>query len=345
MHIRALISTFAAVSAFATTSVFAQVTPDAGADQVLPNGSAAVLAGALPGRSPLAYWTADGNLATENAIVFYDDANGTTASPVLHDAAGKIFGWPSDLLEIGGTVYGIESLHRYFYSVDVTTGLCKPIGAANTWKNVYSLAYDAATDRIFAVDQYKKQLLRIARATGKVTPVGSATLKGYTLVRALAFRAADAQLYAVDQGSDKLLRLNPSTGVVSVVRTLPADAFARVDELEFFGDDLYGTNAIQNAAGDLIACQLQRIPLTPGAAVENVGPVIPDVSPHALVIHSIPERFQWSQSSGPGVATFSDAKSLTPTVSFSAPGVYDLTLTAFAVSGPVTDSVSITIQP
>lgn len=345
MQYRSLITTLAASAALSTTSVLAQVAPDAGPDQSLPNGSSAVLVGALPGRSPLVYWTADGNNATENEIVFYDETTGTTASPALHDATGKIFGWPSDLLEIGGTVYGIESLHRYFYSVDVTTGLCSPIGAANTWKNVYSLAYDAATDRVFAVDQYKKQLLRIARTTGKVTPVGSATLKGWTLVRSLAFRAADAQLYAVDQGTDKLLRLNPSTGVVSIVRTLPADAFARIDELEFFGDDLYGTNALQNAAGDLIACQLQRIPLTPGAAVENVGPVIPDVSPHALVIHSVPERFEWSQSSGPGIATFSDAKSLTPTVTFSSPGSYDLTLTAFALAGPVADTVTITIQP
>ncbi|MBI5435419.1 MAG: hypothetical protein HZA52_21470 [Planctomycetes bacterium] len=333
------------LAAFCAAPTLAQVQPNAGPDQSVTLDVGATLAGALPGRSPLAYWTADGNAATENAIVFYDDATGATASPVLHDAAGKTFGWPSDLLEIDGLVYGIESLHRYLYTVDVTTGLCKAIGPANSWKNVYSLAYDPATDRIFAVDQYKKQLLRIARTTGKVTGVGGATLKGYTLVRALAFRTADAQLYAVDQGSDKLLRLNPTTGVVSVVRTLPADAFARIDELHFFGDDLYGTNAIQNAAGDLIACQLQRIPLTAGVAPENVGPVIPEVSPHALVIHSVPERFQWSQTSGPGVATFSNAQTLTPSVGFSVAGVYGLTLTAFTLTGPVSDSVTITVAP
>ncbi|MCE9593615.1 MAG: hypothetical protein K8S98_05430 [Planctomycetes bacterium] len=333
------------VASFIALPALAQVQPDAGVDQTITLDVGAALQGALPGRSPLAYWTADGNGTTENSIVFYDDTTGVTSSPVLRNAAGKVFGWPSDLLEINGSVYGIESLYRYLYTVDVSTGICTPVGAANTWKDVYCLAHDPATDRIFGVDLLKKQVLRFARTTGKVTAVGSATLKGYTLIRALAFRAADAQLYAVDQGTDKLLKIDPVTGKVTFVRTLPADAFARIEELTFFGDDLYATNAYQDPKGALISCQLQRISLAPNGPVENVGPVIDSVSPHALVIHSVPENFEWAQTSGPGVATFSDTKALAPTVAFSATGTYVLALTAAALSGPVVDTVTITVDP
>ncbi len=340
--IRQLIASLAFAPMFAV-SALAQVQPDAGPDQSITLPATAQLAGVLNNRSPLDYWTADGNHASENEIVMYSDITGIHYSPVLHNAAGTIFGWPSDLLEIGGKVYGIESLHRFLYTTDVTTGLCTPVGPANTWKDVYSLAYDASTDRIFGVDLVKKQLLKFNRLTGKVTMVGANTLIGYPLIRSLAFRDSNKLLYANDQQTDKLISIDPNTGKWTFVSKMPSDPYSRIEELSFYGDELYGTLAYQNSAGDMIACQLQHIEIATGN-VDNVGPVIFDCSPHALVIHSISERFQWSQTSGPGVATFSDTKSLTPTVSFDQPGIYDLTLTAFALSGPVSDTVEITVN-
>jgi hypothetical protein len=328
----------------AASSSTAQIQPDAGPDQSITLPATATLAGSLANRSPLDYWTADGNHATENRIVMYSDAAGIHASPVLHNAAGTIFGWPSDLLEIGGLVYGIESFHRFLYTVDVSTGLCTPIGPANTWKDVYCLAYDVSTDRIFGVDLKKKQLLKFNRQTGKVTMIGVNSLIGFPLIRALAFRDSDKQLYAVDQQTDKLIRIDPANGKWTVVAQLPSSAFSRIEELSFWGDDLYGTLGYQDSTQALIGCQLQRIDLATGA-VEDVGPIIDDVSPHSLVIHSIPERFLWSKTSGPGNAIFSDPKSLTPSVSFDQPGTYVLSLTAYPPTGPVSDSVTIDVQP
>ncbi|MGH9462123.1 MAG: PKD domain-containing protein, partial [Vicinamibacteria bacterium] len=53
----------------------------------------------------------------------------------------------------------------------------------------------------------------------------------------------------------------------------------------------------------------------------------------------------WSQLSGPGVATFADPRSPTTDVSFSAPGAYNLKLTAF--DGVLTgeDEVTVTVEP
>src|SRR6185436_7708690 len=87
----------------------AQVLPDAGPDQSIALGSSATLAGVLNNRSPLDWWTADGNLASENCILQYHDGAPLTVSPQLHSPTGQVFGWPSDLLRINGQIYGIES--------------------------------------------------------------------------------------------------------------------------------------------------------------------------------------------------------------------------------------------
>src|SRR5688572_24271599 len=107
-----------------------QVSADAGPDQTVTFPGPAQLAGALNNRSILDWWTADGNNATENRIVMYSDVAGVSASPVLKNAAGTIFGWPSDLIWIGGQLHGIESLQRYLYTCDPVSGLCTPIGPA-----------------------------------------------------------------------------------------------------------------------------------------------------------------------------------------------------------------------
>lgn len=321
----------------------AQVSPEAGPDQTIAFGSSATLAGALNNRSPLDFWTSDGNLATEDCIVMHRDGEPLRASPRLHDPLGAGMGWPSDLLRIGGQVYGIESGRRFLYTVDEITGLCTPIGPANTWKNVYSLAYDPALDQVYGVDLLKKQLLKFNRHTGVVTKVGVNTLKGYFLIRALAFRPSDGFLYAIDQGKSQLIKINPVTGAPTLVRQYLKVSTSRIEELEFVGDELYAMLGLLNLQGDLVAGQLQRLDLNGGPTVD-LGPIIPECSPHSLLINSLPESFQWGVDSGPGAVTFSDAKSLTSSVTFSAPGTYTLSLTAFAAGGPVSDTLTIDVQ-
>lgn len=339
---RLLPSAILAVAALAP-QLRAQVSPDAGPDQTISFGTSATLAGALNNRSPLDYWTSDGNFATEDCILMYRDGDPVRSSPRLRDPLGGVMGWPSDLLRIGGQVYGIESARRYLYTVDEVTGVCTPIGPANTWKNVYSLAYDPTLDQMYAVDLLKKQLLKINRHTGVVTKVGVNTLKGYYLIRALAFRQSDGYLYAIDQGKSQLIKINPVTGVPSLVRQYPKVSTSRIEELEFVGDDLYAMLGLLNAAGDLVAGQLQKLDLNGGPTVD-LGPILQECSPHSLLINSVPEAFQWSVESGPGAVSFTDAKSLSSGASFSAPGAYVLRLTAFATTGPVVDTVMIDVQ-
>ncbi len=339
---RTLIHASLAIATFSVLAV-AQVAPDAGPDQSVALTSGAVLSGALNNRSPLDFWTSDGNLSTEDSIVMYRDGAPLSASPRLHDAANHVFGWPSDLQRINGQIYGIESGRRVLYTVDVQTGLCTQIGLpSSTFKNVYTLAYDPVGDRLFAVDLLKKQLLSFNRFTGVITKVGYQTLKTYKFIRALAYRPSDGLLYAVDQGLDRLITIDTLTGLPTFVRQLPADPISRIEELEFRDDQLYASQGLQNLAGDLIACQLQKIDMAPGGPLTNLGPIIPECSPHSLIINSLPEEFLWSVESGPGSVSFADPRSLSTSVAFSDPGDYVLRLTAFASSGPVVDTVTIT---
>jgi hypothetical protein len=321
----------------------AQVVPNAGPDLTIALPQSASLAGALQNRSPLVWWTADGNVATENRILMYDEAKGLEASPLLRTAGGLTFGWPSDLIVTHGQVYGIESFHRYLYTVNVRTGLCTPIGAQNSWTDVYCLAYDEPGDRLFGVDLAKKQLLRFDRTTGAVSKIGVGTLKGYAMIRGLAYRESDGKLYAADEWTGKILRVDPVTGAPSEALQLPSDPFSRIEELAFHGDELYASLGLQDAGGTLIAGRLQRVDLATGA-VANIGPVIDQCSPHALVIGSIPEDFAWSQVSGPATAVIANANSLATSASFPMPGTYRFALTAFTLSGPVIDTVDVTVQ-
>jgi hypothetical protein len=80
-HLRE-ISAACLLLAFAAAA-HAQVSPDAGPDQVVVAPAMAQLSGALHNRSVGDWWTADGNFATENSIVMYSDLTGVTASPKL----------------------------------------------------------------------------------------------------------------------------------------------------------------------------------------------------------------------------------------------------------------------
>lgn len=71
----------------------------------------------------------------------------------------------------------------------------------------------------------------------------------------------------------------------------------------------------------------------PGTA-QLAGQVIDDGDPS-------PASISWSQVSGPGTASFADASSAVTTVSFSAPGAYQLRLSADDGNGVVSDELSV----
>jgi hypothetical protein len=100
---------------------FAQ-TPFAGSDQSLVFPAPAHLSATIQGGTPLVYWTGDGNGATENDLLLYDDRTGVTAVGPLRLATGGAFGYPTDLTRIGSTFYGIDGLRRMLYTIDLSTG-------------------------------------------------------------------------------------------------------------------------------------------------------------------------------------------------------------------------------
>ena len=96
--------------------------------------------------------------------------------------------------------------------------------------------------------------------------------------------------------------------------------------------------------GNTIGGQLQRIDLYSGA-VENIGPVVSDVSPHALLINSVPEPYYWAQVGGPAVAELEFTSLLQTRARFPEPGRYEFALTVLTSDGPVSDRVVVTVTP
>jgi hypothetical protein len=333
----------ALVLALGAAQVSAQVGSDAGPDQVVDYPNAATLAGAVPNRSPIEWLTGDGNNATENMILRWVEGPGLVESHVVQTAGGTVFGWPSDWIRINGTYYGSDVALRQLYTVNPSTGLATVVNAtqwSSTWSNVMSLAYDPVGDRIFAVDLNRKQLLRINRTTGAITGVGSTTLAGYQQVKSLAWHEPSSTLYAIDNNSKRLLLINPNTGAVTQSILVQIAATRQFEDIMFYRGELYGSYA-GIAGGILDYTQLARIDLTTGAVIP-VSSIVPEASAHTCFVVSLPEIAEWSQLSGPGVATFADPTDLGTTVSFSAPGVYELALTVVTDNGLVVDTVFVT---
>jgi len=279
-----------------TLSVAAQATPEAGQTQTVVFPNAATLDGSILQRSPLTWTTADGNGAIEDYLVSYGDVGGVTSvGPLKSAGGGTVFGFPGDIVRVGVDYYGVDSTLRFLYTVNLATAICTKVNNAysSAYTTVYSLAYDAPHDRLFAVDLAHKQLLLFNRATGYPMPIGTGTLSGYPQVRSLAYRAANDRLYAVDQSTSMLLHMNPTTGAVTPVVTVTPLPNARMEELEFWGEDLYGMLG-GLSSGVLVNAQLVHIDLISGA-IEFVGPQVPNCSPHSLVLSSVPESSRWSQ--------------------------------------------------
>lgn len=320
----------------------AQLGVSAGVDQAVSYPSAAQLSGVVSNRSPLEWWTGDGNNGTENALLRWVEGQGLVGASVVQTASGTILGWPSDWIDVGGVIYGSDVALRQLYTVNPYTGLATPVNAtgwSTTWSNVMSLAHDPVGDRLFAVDLFRKQLLRIQRTTGAITAVGSGTLAGYQQVKSLAYHQPSDTLYAVDNFTKRLLLLNPSTGAVTPSVLVQMAVNRQFEDVMFFGGELYGSYA-GTLNGNLDFTQLARIDLATGAVIP-VGSILADCSAHTCLVRSLPEPALWSKLSGPGVATFSDATALAPTVTFSAPGAYVLALTVTTSSGALVDTVTV----
>ncbi len=320
----------------------AQLGVFAGGDQAVNYPSAVQLSGAISNRSPLEWWTGDGNNGTENALLRWVEGQGLVGSSVVQTASGAILGWPSDWIDVGGVIYGSDVAQRQLYTVNPYTGLATPVNAtgwSTTWSNVMSLAHDPVGDRLFAVDLLRKQLLRIQRTTGAITAVGTGTLAGYQQVKSLAYHQPSDTLYAVDNFTKRVLLLNPITGAVTQSVLVQMAVNRQFEDVMFFGGELYGSYAGM-LNGKLDSTQLARIDLATGAVIP-VSSILAECSAHTCLVRSLPEPALWSKLSGPGVAAFSDATALAPTVMFSAPGTYVLALTLTASSGSLVDTLTV----
>jgi hypothetical protein len=318
-----------------------QVSPDAGPDQTVTFPAAAVLAGSVTGGAPLEWWTADGNYATEDMLIRVHGVTGAYGVGPLSNGS-QIYGWLGDIVDVGGVPWGNAVLTRELFTIDPDTGLCTTMTApfSSQFDAVHSMAYDAAGDRLFAVDLVDRQLLRLDRTVGGATQVGNSTLSAWPLIRALAYDAAQDRLLAVDQATDALIEISPTTGAATFLTTVAVFPNARLEDLTFFGGALYASLGYEDS-GVMNRGQLLRVDPLNGTTTD-VGPEVLDVSPHCLYVESVPEAVQWSQLAGPGAATFSDPTVLDPSVSFSHPGVYALELAVFAAAGTVTDTVTVT---
>src|SRR5689334_1743168 len=87
--------------AFGGSGIASGQSPNAGQDQSLVFPAAAQLSATVQGGTPLVYWTGDGNGATENDLLLYDDRTGVTAVGPLRLATGGSFGYPTDITRIG----------------------------------------------------------------------------------------------------------------------------------------------------------------------------------------------------------------------------------------------------
>lgn len=318
----------------------ADVTPHAGEDLEVRLGAPLRLAGELEGQTPLDFWMADGNGDTENKLIHYHSEDGTTAVGPLRRLNGASMGWPGDLLGIDGRIYGIDVGVRMVYILDEKTGLCLPVTAElpEQWKMIHSMAYDAEQHRIYAVDLVTGQLLRIERGSGEVTPLAAPDLRGKRGVRSLAFEPELKLLFAADYESDRLFVIEPESGRTVDTMILPRDPTHRIEELQFLDGELYAMSGLLD--GDrLVGAQLQRINLRTGF-VTNLGPRFQDVSPHALLLNSVPEEHYWAQVGGPAVAEIELTRALDTAVSFPEPGRYEFELRVDGAADRVVVDVS-----
>jgi len=313
---------------FLSWSATAQtVSVNAGANQQLPAGHAMTwLHGQLLNPSPVDFWMADGDGANEDKLLKWNDVTGLTAVGPLKNAGGQLYGWPSDLERVQGIVYGLETFHRRLYTLDDQTGLCTDAGPALNYTRLFGMSYDAAANKLYAVDQKTRKLLEIDRSNA--LPLVVTTLPAaHSDIRGLAFCAADSKLYYCDNATETLQRIDPVTKVIEHVLDLNDGPNAIVDEIEFWEGELFCSYRSYDAQTNVWSAQLARIDLEEEIAIPY-GPVINDVSAHSFVLRSLPEIPRWVQVGGPPNATIARPWQLDTPVSFTRPGRYVFELRA-----------------
>ncbi len=334
----------------AAGSARAQVVPDAGPDASVTWGDDLLLQGSVANRALLHYVMADGDHATENDFLEYRSDVGLTVIPQPSTTGGTLYNWPSDIVRVNGLDYVIDTGKRQLYTVDLATSVATDVGpplppGSYTWMTC--LAWDSATGDMYGVDGLDKQLLHYNLNNGAVTPVGNALTSGgqnYWFVKGLAYDEVSGLLLAYDDQTETLFTIDPANNAATQhVVALPNGPDALYDELQYFGGELYGCYRWFDNGTQLWNAQLRRIDVVTGAT-EDVGPPVLDVSAHSLLVLAIPEDVEWTQLAGPGTATFTDATVEAPTVSFTDPGTYTLQLTVYTDTGPVSDTVDVTVD-
>jgi len=319
-------------------------TPDAGEDCRAVVGEDFRLRGVVSGRSPLAYWVADGNGASEDMLVRYPGTGDGDHIGPLRTVNGKRLGWPGDLVRVGERVEGVDVAERRIYEVDLATGECLPITPAlpALWQALQSLAYDPVGDRLFSFDEVEGQLISIEPGTGLVKRIDVPGLDRRHSVRSLAYDPALRVLFAMDSDAERLIVVEPDLGLVAGEMALALPPDTKVEELQFFAGELYGMLGYLEA-GNLVAGQLLRINTRTGG-ISNVGERMEEVSPHALLVESVPERVTWRQVTGPAPADLEYSSTLDPSVRFSQPGAYVFELTVYVGGRKLRDRVSVQVE-
>lgn len=314
----------------------AEISVDAGPDQTVDFPGPVVLQAVVTGLSPLDYWVADGDDQYENMIMKYHSVNGLTQSGPLRDWDQAIsYPWPSDMVRINETVFGIDTFRRCLWVLnDDVAGDVTQIGPISGWQRLSCLAYDSNNDILYAGDFAADRLLRVNRQTGQFTPVMTLPFGD---IRGLAFDPQSGLLYASDITDHNLYSINPATHEVSMLWHLPSPPDSGYDELDFYRGKFYGAWQADYLATPLIT-QLRHIDLATGAETD-IGPPIVESASHSLMINAMPEEMLWTMAAGPGSVTFSSPNTESSEATFSMPGIYALELTVFSESGSVSDIV------
>ena len=317
-----------------------ELRPDAGADRTVGMGQFVQLEGELRGRSPLEWWVSDGNGATEDMVVCYHSEDGVTAFGPLRDTAGMVYHSPMDFEFIRGRLFGSDVNRDRFYIADTESGIVTPVGPLRE-HGIQGLAYDRMNGRLFGLEM-RGDLYEINFANGAMRLIGRLEIPGAKPhFFSLAYDAASGRLYSVDQKGHRLVWIDPNTAELEIIGPIGDDVLW-IDELTFHRGVMYASISVI-VDGHMDHAQLVRVNKF-NARTTRVGPIIDGVSPHAMVILSVPEPAEWTVASAPAQVSFSDSTALDPVVTFSAPGRYELVLNALGRHGPVSDSVVIDVM-
>jgi hypothetical protein len=211
-----------------------------------------------------------------------------------------------------------------------------------TYTSLFGLAYDRASDKLYAVDQLSRKLLKLDRSTGRPTVILTLP-SGHDDIRGLAWRQSDGKLYYSDDASEAIYRVDPATGKNEFVLALADGPSAKVDELDFFAGRLFASYREYDPVAATWSMQLLQIDVDDGDA-RFVGPVIDDCSAHSLLVNSIPENVQWVQVGGPAPATILRPRQLDTPVLFPQPGSYVFELRATGDGATTSDQVAIRVM-